>query len=230
MVEILIKIAVVSAIFKLMMFIIKKMRINVFGRLKAQIKGFVGEMHVRKVLKKLKRKFRGSKIVNDVMYKNNQIDHLFLVNNLCFVIETKNYTGKVCCNVDDKDGELKYGLFGTKKKRILSPAYQNMVHTEVVKNGMLSLYNDKFEFINVVYFAFKNKKDYYIQDYRMNRSCYGLSSYRQFVKLIKTKIDKENKNKENVNNAYKKAKIYTHYGLKSKKQHIERINKKYCNA
>ena len=62
--------------------------------------GLEGENHVKKILKSLPDEYY---LINDASHPNvyGNIDHIILAPNGIFVIETKNYRGKINCHDDD---------------------------------------------------------------------------------------------------------------------------------
>ena len=75
---------------------------------------------------------KSSRLINDlVLYDNNwktfQIDHLFISTNGIWIIETKNWSGKVYGNINDKywiqekygDKEQRYNIYHLRDKFLL---------------------------------------------------------------------------------------------------------------
>ena len=71
----------------------------VYNIKKNEIKGFLGEFNVNNKLKKLAKKNKGKVIKNLNLIKKDglstQIDHVYVNNSGIFVIETKNYSGRL---------------------------------------------------------------------------------------------------------------------------------------
>jgi len=92
-------------------------------------KGIWGEFQVKLVLGKNKpdKKY----VINNLMIvndgKSSQIDHLVMNNTGIFVIETKNYSGRIYGNEDQKEWTqvLNYGKV---KNRFYNPILQNRTH------------------------------------------------------------------------------------------------------
>ena len=83
--------------------------------------GNKGEEKVKKVLNSIKEKHV---IFNNISFKNersemtHQVDHIIIKSNGVFVIETKNYFGKILVS---KDGKNWTKIVGNKIEKISSP-------------------------------------------------------------------------------------------------------------
>ena len=98
-----------------------------------QLKGYVGERRIRKILESLG---EDVKIFNDlyVPKKNGemtQIDHVLLSPNGIFVIETKNYTGWIFGSEDQRNWTQ---TIYKKKSRFYNPVMQNNTHIKALQN------------------------------------------------------------------------------------------------
>lgn len=98
-------------------------------------KGKFGEMKVARVLKKIARKEDG-KVINDVIIidegHSSQIDHVLFLKSGIYVIETKNYSGRIY----GKDSQKEWTqvlLYGKIKHKMYSPVNQNKVHVARLK-------------------------------------------------------------------------------------------------
>lgn len=92
-------------------------------------RGIIGEWRVRRVIGKTKEGVQY--VINDcvVIYggKSSQIDHILIARNGVFVIETKNYSGRIYGNefAHEWTQVLK---FGSVKNKIYNPIKQNATH------------------------------------------------------------------------------------------------------
>lgn len=94
-----------------------------------QGRGIVGELVVRVILGKTK---EGEKyVINNLMLvdngKSSQIDHVLINRNGVFVIETKNYSGRIYGNESQQEWTqvLSYGRI---KNKLYNPVKQNATH------------------------------------------------------------------------------------------------------
>lgn len=95
------------------------------------VKGKIGEARVSSRLKKLAKKY-GGVIINDVMIpgennKTSQIDHIYVCNYGVFVVETKNYAGRIYGNDDQKEW-TQVLAYGNTKNKLYNPVKQNQTH------------------------------------------------------------------------------------------------------
>ncbi|MCM3722878.1 nuclease-related domain-containing protein [Solibacillus isronensis] len=98
-----------------------------------QLKGYVGERRIRKILESLG---EDVKIYNDlyVPKKNGemtQIDHVLLSPNGIFVIETKNYTGWIFGSESQRNWTQ---TIYKKKSRFYNPVMQNKAHIKALQH------------------------------------------------------------------------------------------------
>ena len=118
-------------------------------------RGKKGEDLVKKSLGKIK---EYHKVLNDLTFVNeksemtHQIDHVLIHPHGVFVIETKNYYGKI--NSDTHDSFWLKECKG-KVERISNPLKQNKSHVTMVKRAL----NNKFDVIPLVVFV-KNNAPY----------------------------------------------------------------------
>ena len=95
------------------------------------VKGKIGEARVNKILKRLVKKY-GGQIIYDVTIpgengKTSQIDHIYVSNYGIYVIETKNYAGRIY----GKDGQREWTqvlAHGNTKNKLYNPVMQNQTH------------------------------------------------------------------------------------------------------
>lgn len=95
------------------------------------VEGKIGEARVSSILKKLAKKYNGY-LIDDVTIpgengKTSQIDHLLITDYGVYVIETKNYAGRIYGN--DKQREWTQVLaYGNTKNKLYNPVMQNGTH------------------------------------------------------------------------------------------------------
>lgn len=100
-------------------------------------KGARGEQYVSKILRSCLRSEHEHVIDNLILYNpqndsSSQIDHIFIGSNGVFVIETKNYTGKI----HGSDGESEWTQYladGNVQNKLRSPVRQNAAHLYIVR-------------------------------------------------------------------------------------------------
>ena len=95
------------------------------------VKGKIGEARVSRRLKKLAKK-NGGQIFDNVIIpgendKTSQIDHIYVCKYGVFVVETKNYAGRIY----GTDGQLEWTqvlAYGHNKNKLYNPVKQNGTH------------------------------------------------------------------------------------------------------
>jgi hypothetical protein len=97
-------------------------------------KGFLGEMAVRSVIRT--RKAGKRYVINDIVIENNgatsQIDHIVINKNGVFVIETKNYSGKI---YGSDDGSV-WTAVSARKVSFYSPVKQAEAHALRLRSAL----------------------------------------------------------------------------------------------
>ena len=99
--------------------------------------GEIGEYRVSRVLESLKNTY-GGYIINDVIIPNkhnnktSQIDHIYFSRYGIFVIETKNYSGRIYGN-DKNEYWTQVLLYGEDKNKFYNPIMQNNTHIRRLK-------------------------------------------------------------------------------------------------
>lgn len=116
-----------------------------------QGKGWLGEFRVKLVVGKTKPGVRY--VINDFKLrvsenKTSQIDHIVINKNGIFVIETKNYSGRIYGREEQLEWTqvLKYGKV---KNKLYNPIKQNKTHVYRVAN----IFADKIPIISAVVFV-----------------------------------------------------------------------------
>lgn len=114
----------------------------------SKIRGRQGERKVRNILKKFHK--TGGRSFNDLLLPNErgtgQLDHVLVTNHGIFVIETKNYSGKVIGKADES--RWTHVLPGRKQhgEPMLNPLMQNSTHISTLRGvlkgvGYVPIYN-----------------------------------------------------------------------------------------
>ena len=124
-------------------------------------RGWVGETRVKWVIKKTKPGIRY--VINDLRIsaengKTSQIDHVLICRNGIFVIETKNYSGRIYGN----DNQLEWTQvlnYGRVKNKLYSPIKQNKTHIYHVSKAL----SEKLPIVSAVVFVQGNIR--YIDSY-----------------------------------------------------------------
>lgn len=115
------------------------------------VKGKIGERRVSKVLNKLAKKYGGT-VINDIMIpgennKTSQIDHIYASRYGVFVVETKNYAGRIYGTNDQREW-TQVLAFGNTKNKLYNPVKQNQTHIIRLKQ----LLDRNVDLISVVVF------------------------------------------------------------------------------
>lgn len=175
-----------------------------------KIKGQVGELSVKRELNKLGKDYT---VLNDLLIfsdnKTHQIDHAVVSKYGIFVIETKNYGGKLVGNVNDKEWTQ---YIGKKINKMKNPITQNHGHilslkdiTKEKESVFISIvcFHDNVElkldsYNNVVLLSKLNKK---IKEFKEIK----IKDPDAIVEIIKkNNIEDKSKRKEHVKNIKQK--------------------------
>lgn len=103
------------------------------------VKGKIGEARVNRVLKKLSKKY-GGEVIHDVIIpgedgKTSQIDHVYVCSKGVFVIETKNYAGRIYGTQSQKQW-TQVLAYGHNKNKLYNPVMQNYTHIRRLKEAL----------------------------------------------------------------------------------------------
>lgn len=95
------------------------------------VKGRIGEGKVNRVLEGLSNKY-GGYFIHDVIVKGDdgktsQIDHIYICKKGVFVIETKNYAGRIYGSENQKQW-TQVLAYGNSKNKLYNPIMQNHTH------------------------------------------------------------------------------------------------------
>jgi len=174
-------------------------------------KGFLGELLVRLIIGKTK---EGKQyVLNNYMVvdedKSSQIDHIVIRKNGVFVIETKNYSGRIYGKENQHEWTqvLKYGKV---KNKIYNPIKQNATHIYRIKK----LIDEDVKIKSLVVFTQNNTK--YIEGNVIPLNVLG--------KTIKASSDTA-LTAEQMQNIYKKLLDASEKQAVTKDQHIKNIQK-----
>ena len=182
----------------------------IFNRIYIKVRGFFGEFWIDRELHKLN--LKEYKILKDIMIKiegkTHQIDHIILSKYGIFVIETKNYFGKIIGN-EYKEQWTQY--LGKNKYHFHNPIWQNYGHIKTLSE-YLELPEDKF--ISIVCFSNQCKID--VSKYKTNVT--QLDNLNQVIRQYHTVIINEDLDK-----LYQKLINTNIKDKRIRKQHVKNI-------
>lgn len=125
-----------------MFFWIMLILVSIVELMYPKFRGFMGEFWVRQELKKLPE--NEYKVLNDIMLdvnnKTHQIDHIVISKYGLFVIEMKNYYGKI---YGDEFRNMWSQYIGKKNYKFNNPIHQNYGHVKALED-LLELSSNKF--------------------------------------------------------------------------------------
>ncbi len=176
------------------------------------VKGKIGERRVAKRLNKLANKYDG-KVINDVIIpgdnnKTSQIDHILIAPQGIYVVETKNYAGRVYGNDNDEQW-TQVLAYGHTKNKLYSPVKQNMTHIYRLK----ALIDRKVRLESVVVFV--NGNTAYIN----SEYVYSLRDLKHLIQDEDEKILLHN----DVEDIYKRVMEYKNNPIATTKEHVKSI-------
>ena len=119
------------------------------------VKGKIGEARVSSKLKRLSKK-NGGHVINNVIIpgedgKTSQIDHIYVCKYGVYVVETKNYAGRIY-GTDGQNHWTQVLAYGNTKNKLYNPVKQNLTHIIRLKE----LLNLEVEPTSVVVFVKAN--------------------------------------------------------------------------
>lgn len=175
------------------------------------VKGKIGEARVSSKLKRLAKK-NGGHVINDVIIpgedgKTSQIDHLYICKYGVYVVETKNYAGRIYGTDGQKDW-TQVLAYGRTKNKLYNPVRQNLTHIIRLKD----LLNLEVEPTSVVVFVKANINNV-ISDY-----VYEIHKLKHLVRGAKVVLD--DNYVEDVTNRIMEYKLNP---VKTTKQHVRDI-------
>ena len=183
----------------------------IFGLLKTQTKGVVGEKKVSSILSFLnKSKYR---VINNIVLKagerTTQIDHVVISDFGIFVIETKNYKGWI---LGGESSEYWTQVIFKRKERLYNPIRQNLGHIRALKNCLVEYPNLEYKSI-IVFFSKAELK--------VNVNTHVIYGH-QLLKTIK-KYKDTNLTESDKENIFQKIKACNLKDAYDKRQHIKSI-------
>ena len=177
------------------------------------MRGKIGELKISLLLKSITKKYNG-KVINDVIIldennKSSQIDHVFFHTSGIYVIETKNYSGRIYGKEDQKEW-TQVLAFGNSKNKLYNPLFQNYTHLVRLEKvfGNIKTLNSCVVFVkgNINYIEANN--------------VYTPYSLKRFIlNNINDTIYTENE----INDLYNKLLEYKLNPVKTTKEHVEDI-------
>lgn len=215
MLKSIITICIIIVIIKLVLAGLK--RIKEFSS-SPKIKGKTGEWATKRILRSVASSYDNCFVVNDMLLKAGnataQIDHVLVLNNLVYVVETKNYSGLA-------QGSSYVDYWMVNGNKMYSPFYQNRTHIAVLKDILESKGFTNLQFINVV--SIPNRKT----EVRFKCS-YANENIIRRKKDLKKLIEKQYFDSLLItNNDIKKILVpYTKYSKKDLEKHIAKIKGK----
>lgn len=116
------------------------------------VKGRIGEARVNRILKGLSKKY-GGHFIHDVIVKGeddktSQIDHVYVCSKGVFVIETKNYAGRIYGNQNQKQW-TQVLAYGHSKNKLYNPVMQNYTHIRRLNEAL----PEQVDMVSVVVFV-----------------------------------------------------------------------------
>lgn len=175
------------------------------------VKGKIGEARVSSILKKLAKKY-GGYLIDDVTIpgengKTSQIDHLLITDYGVYVIETKNYAGRIYGN--DKQREWTQVLaYGNTKNKLYNPVMQNGTHIYRLKE----ICESELKLYSVVVFVRANI------NYVDSEYVYTLRELKHIVE-----VDDEPVESSVTESYYKTILDYKLNPVKTNKEHVQEI-------
>lgn len=182
------------------------------------MKGKIGELRIAIILKKITKKYNG-KVINDVIIidndKSSQIDHVLFHKSGIYVIETKNYSGRIYGKYDQKEW-TQVLMYGRVKNKLYNPIYQNNVHI----NRLMNVLDIKENIYSCIIFVKGNTK-YITAD--------NVYSPKMLKSFILERINEDNYSEEIINELYNKLNDYKINPRKTIKDHVKDIKIKREN-
>ncbi|MBP5444540.1 MAG: NERD domain-containing protein [Acholeplasmatales bacterium] len=175
--------------------------------------GQVGEWQISNMLKKVL-KLKNGYLINDVIIpdkennKTSQIDHILFLNAGIFVIETKNYSGRIYGSENQREWTQVLN-YGKTKNKIYNPLMQNKTHIY----RLSELIQRKDNLYSCV--VFKQGNIEYI-----DAPVYG---YRSLQKYIYEILENNNISNEDLSKYYNVVLKYKENPIQTKKEHIKEI-------
>ena len=175
------------------------------------VKGKIGEARVSSILKRLAKKYDGF-LIDDVTIpgengKTSQIDHILFTGYGIFVVETKNYAGRIYGGAKQREW-TQVLAYGNTKNKLYNPVMQNGTHIYRLRE----IINKDVKMFSVVVFV---KADI------SNVDCDDVYTLRE----LKYILDGHKKDTERVvtSSCYEIVNNYKLNPVKTNKEHIQEI-------
>ena len=177
------------------------------------VKGKRGERKIAKLLNSIVSK-NGGFVINDVIVPSengatSQIDHIVFAKGGIFVIETKNYSGRIY-GTDDQREWTQVLAYGKKKNRFYSPVKQNQTHIYRLKEVL----GNSYKLTSCVVFL--------RADISFTESEY-LFTPSELKRYLKVQANQEIISAKELEDAYQKILHYKENPVQSTKEHVKEI-------
>jgi hypothetical protein len=201
-------------------------------------KGMIGEYFVKKQLEKLAKKYQGLSFHNLMLGtgdQSTQLDNLFITTKAVYVIEVKNYAGRVyggqyqdqwyqTIRYDNKRrgrGGRTYTKTHIAKNAFFNPIKQNLIHVNAIKQSIQSV--QSLPLFNVV--VFMNRTN--ITNVEMKDDTAYVINRRHLRRLVKQKekeLNTQSVDLARIQDEFTKKNTFSKANLK---KHIRKIKEKY---
>jgi hypothetical protein len=204
-------------------------------------KGMIGEYFVKKQLEKLAKKYQGLSFHNLMLgtgEQSTQLDNLLITSKAVYVIEVKNYAGRVygCQYQDQWYQTIRYdnkkrgrgGRIYTKthiaKNAFFNPIKQNQIHVNAIKQSIQSV--ESLPIFNVI--VFMNRTN--ITNVEMKDETSYVVNRRHLSRFIKQKekeLNTQAVDLATIQDEFIKKNTFSKENLK---RHIRKIKQKYYKS
>jgi hypothetical protein len=201
-------------------------------------KGTIGEYFVKKQLEKLAKKYQGLSFHNLMLGtgdQSTQLDNLLITSKAVYVIEVKNYAGRVyggqyqdqwyqTIRYDNKRrgrGGRTYTKTHIAKNAFFNPIKQNLIHVNAIKQSIQSV--QSLPLFNVV--VFMNRTN--ITNVEMKDDTAYVINRRHLRRLVKQKekeLNTQSVDLARIQDEFTKKNTFSKANLK---KHIRKIKEKY---
>jgi hypothetical protein len=201
-------------------------------------KGLMGEYFVKKQLEKLAKKYQGLSFHNLMLGtgdQSTQLDNLLITSKAVYVIEVKNYAGRVyggqyqdqwyqTIRYDNKRrgrGGRTYTKTHIAKNAFFNPIKQNLIHVNAIKQSIQSV--QSLPLFNVV--VFMNRGN--ISNIEMKDDTAYVINRRHLRRLVKQKekeLNTQSVDLARIQDEFTKKNTFSKANLK---KHIRKIKEKY---
>lgn len=131
--------------------------------------GNIGKLGEKRVARKLDMLPKEYITLNDILLPTNyndttQIDHIVVSPYGIFVIETKNYKGRIFGHENSEEwkqsllGKKRFGRWSSKQHKFRNPIFQNVAHTKAVK----AILNEVGDFVIIPIVVFSDNAELHI--------------------------------------------------------------------